>query len=56
LLVLLHGEADRLGRDWGVLGNRRTQCILHRVLAVSGRQLQNLQVFPRRSPGAPILA
>lgn len=54
--MLFHGKADRLGGDRGVAGNRQTQRILHRVLALPGRQLQNLQVFAGGSPGAPILA
>jgi hypothetical protein len=45
LLVLLDGKSNRLRRDGLALRDDQTQRVLHRVLAISGRQLQNLQVF-----------
>ncbi len=54
--MLFHGKTDCLGRYGSVLCNRRTQRILHRVLAVSCRQLQDFQIFASSSPGASILA
>jgi len=43
--VLLDGKSNRLRRNGLALRNSQTQRVLHRVLAVPGRQLQNLQVF-----------
>jgi len=45
LLVLLDGQSNRLRRDGRALGDGQTQRLLHRVLAIPGRQLQDLQVF-----------
>jgi hypothetical protein len=45
LLVLLDGKSNRLRRDGLAAGDGQTQRVLHRILAVPGRQLQNLQVF-----------
>lgn len=45
LLMLFDGKLDRLGRDRCVLCQDPSQGILHRVLAIPRRQLQNLQVF-----------
>ena len=45
LLVLLDGEPNRFRGDGRALGNGQTQCLLHRVLAVPGRQFEDLQVF-----------
>jgi hypothetical protein len=44
-LVRFYGKSHRLRRDGVATGDGQTQRILHRVLAVPGRQLQNLQVF-----------
>lgn len=43
-------QADRLRRDRPILRQRQPQRVLHRLLAVARRQLQNLQVFPSRHP------
>ena len=48
LLMTRDGESNRLGRDRLVLGDRQPQRVLHGVLAVAGRQLQDLQVLARR--------
>lgn len=45
LLMLFDGQPHRVGRDGLSLGNRRSQRILHGVLAVPRRQLQDFQVF-----------
>jgi hypothetical protein len=45
LLMLLDGESDRLRGDGRALGDGQTQRLLYRVLAITGRQLQNLQVL-----------
>jgi hypothetical protein len=39
LLVLLDGQSNRLRGDGPALGDGQTQRLLHRVLAVPGRQL-----------------
>jgi hypothetical protein len=54
--MLFYCQADGLDGDWHVLRDGQAQRILHRVLALPCRQLQNLQVFADSSPGAPILA
>jgi hypothetical protein len=43
--MLLDGKSNRLRRDGLAAGDGQTQRVLHRILAVPGRQLQNLQVF-----------
>ena len=56
LLVLLDGQSNRLRTDGRALGNGQTQRLLHRVLAVPGRQLQDLQVFADALAGTVIAA
>ena len=56
LLVLLDGDSNQLRRDGHALGNGQTQRLLHRVLAVPGRQLQDLQVFADALAGTVIAA
>ena len=43
--MLLHGTPDRLRRNGLAAGDGHTQRVLHRVLAVPGRQLQDLQIL-----------
>lgn len=52
--MLLQGQADRLGRNVHIVREGLTQRILHCVLAIAGRELQNLQVFtsPRLLPSS----
>jgi hypothetical protein len=45
LLMLLDGESDRLRGNGRALSDGQTQRLLHRVLAITGRQLHNLQVL-----------
>jgi len=40
--MLLDGKSNRLRRNGFAVGDSQTQRVLHRVLAVPGRQLQNL--------------
>jgi len=54
--VLLDGDSNQLRRDGHALGNGQTQRLLHRVLAVPGRQLQDLQVFADALAGTVIAA
>jgi hypothetical protein len=56
LLVLLDGEANRFRGDGRALGNGPTQRLLHRVLAVPGRQLEDLQVLADALAGTVIAA
>ncbi|HLA83204.1 MAG TPA: hypothetical protein VJL29_00295 [Thermoguttaceae bacterium] len=56
MLVLLDGDSNQLRRDGHALGNGQTQRLLHRVLAVPGRQLQDLQVFADALAGTVIAA
>lgn len=44
--MLLHGRANQCRRNRPVLVDRLLQCLLHGILAIPGRQLQNLQIFP----------
>jgi hypothetical protein len=55
-LVLLDGLSNRLRRDSLALRDGQTQCVLHRILAIPSRQLQNLQVFADALAGAVIAA
>jgi hypothetical protein len=43
--MTLDGRTNQLRRDRLVLFDRQPQRVLHRILTVAGRQLQNLQVF-----------
>jgi len=43
--VLFDGQLDRSRRDWPSFGDGDPQSVLHRVLAVPRRQLQDSQVF-----------
>ena len=43
--MLLDGKSNRLRRNGSALCDSQTQRVLHCVLAVPGRQMQNLQVF-----------
>ena len=54
--MLLDGPLDRLRRDGLAAGDGPTQRLLHRLLAVPGRQLQNLQVFPDPLAGTVVVA
>lgn len=54
--MLLDGQLHRLRRDGLAAGNGPTQRILHRLLAVPGRRLQDLQVFPNALAGAVVAA
>lgn len=54
--MLLDGDSNQLRRDGHALGNGQTQRLLHRVLAVPGRQLQDLQVFADALAGTVIAA
>jgi hypothetical protein len=56
LLMLLDGPSNQLRRDGFAAGDRATQRVLHCVLAVSGRQLQNLQVFTHAFAWAMVAA
>jgi hypothetical protein len=56
LLMLLDGEANQLRGDGRALGNGQTQRLLHRVLAITGRQLQNLQVLADALAGTVVAA
>lgn len=52
LVVLVDGQLHRCGRDGAPLRDRDPQRVLHGLLAVSGRQLQDFQVFPDGHFGA----
>jgi len=54
--VLLDGQANRRRTDGPALGDGPTQRLLHRVLAITGRQLQNLQVLADALAGTVIAA
>jgi hypothetical protein len=54
LLMTLDGCTDQLRSDRLVLVNRHPQRVLHGILAVARRQLQNLQVFAGGDAGAVI--
>lgn len=54
--MLLDGQANRLRRNGLALCDGQTQRVLHRILAVAGRQLQNLQVFAEALAWAVIAA
>jgi hypothetical protein len=43
--MLLDGKLDRLRRNGLAAGDGHTQRVLYRLLAIPGRQLQNLQIF-----------
>jgi len=43
--MTLDGRTNQLRRDRLVLFDRQPQRVLHGVLAVAGRQLQNLQIL-----------
>jgi hypothetical protein len=45
LLVTLNGQLHCLGRDGPSFGDSDPQCILHGVLAIPRRQLQDFQIF-----------
>ena len=53
--MLSYGQVDRLGRDLRILANRQPQGVVDRVLAVSGGELQNLQVLARRDTIAVLI-
>lgn len=46
--MTLDGRTNRGRSNRLVLGNRHPQRVLHRILAITGGQLQNLQVFAGR--------
>jgi hypothetical protein len=46
--MTLDGKSNRLRCDRPVLGDRQPQRVLHGILAITGRPLQNLQVLASR--------